>query len=262
MSRYYTKTALTIPESNQVFITKHIEKVDQKFKDYPVDKLKQALLVIHKKENLSVFRLCLFSISKALSLHGIAPRWQGLEDACVTDDQLNALTIDAPIIDLFWLALTFPKHKTINKRWQSIFTNGFGLELALSILDRQIHTAKKIRCNLNLTRFEQIGCLHFLTKSQFKTNGDLSTLTFIEAAKKRSRTAYNREIERCDTMLQMSPEIAHKRHMIYLSWLLSEESPTKATKVYKWMTGMNQDRANIARTIKRMEAPSSRMHIM
>jgi len=51
-------------------------------------------------------------------------------------------------MDLYWLSLTFPKHKTLNRRWQGIFTNGFSMDLALSISERQLHTAKKSKVTL------------------------------------------------------------------------------------------------------------------
>ena len=125
-----------------------------------------------------------------------------------------------------------------------------------------MHTAKKIKHNLNLTRFEQIGCIYFLTKAQYKVDNEWSVQMLINTSTIKARTAYNREIERCNGMVQMTPEIARQRHLIYLSWLLAESSPTKAAAIYKWMTGTTQDKANIARTVRKMKVQVARPHVM
>ncbi|PPD44897.1 MAG: hypothetical protein CTY16_11075 [Methylobacter sp.] len=261
MSRYYNKIASTIPEFKQVFVAEKIQTIDDRLKGATPAKLKNTLSNIYKVEDLSKFRLLLFCLSKALSIRGIAPRWQDLEDACVTPEQTEALTVDAPVIDLFWLTQAFPKHKAINQRWQALFTDGFNIELAVSIAERQINTARKVKADLNLTRFQQIGCVHFLSKSEYKTDGKPSTLSIIKASKKRYRNAYNREIARIPTMPQVTVQIARQRALIYQCWLLAEQSPTKAATIFKWMTGTTQDKANIARTVKRMDYPVCRKHV-
>ena len=256
MSKYYSKIALTIPETKDALLPELIDKADERLKDKSITELKRILS--KPTEDLRFFRIRLFCISKALSVHGIAPRWQGLQDACQSPEQCEALLADMPIIDLFWLAHSFPKHKPKNKRWQGLFTNGFSLELALTISSRQITTARKIRDNLVLTRLQQIGCIHFLRKSKFITEGEKSTLSFLKHAEIKSQKACERELERSVTLLQVTDEIAHLRARIYLCWLLADESPTDAAMVYKWMTGLDMDKANLARTIKRMKTPVSR----
>lgn len=261
MSKYYSKIASTIPETKKAYIIEKINKIDVRLKGKSIAAIQKGLSIICQMEDLNNFRISLFCLSKALSNHGIAPRWQDLTNACKTPEQCEALTLDAPIIDLAWLAHTFPKHKTINKRWQKIFSDGFDLELALSIANRQITTARKITKCLGLTTFQQIGCIHFLSKSKYKAAGKQSTQTFIESAKKRSLRAYNREVDRSTTLTQLTDGIARQRALICLCWTLAEESPTKAAIVYKWMTGKAQDKANITRTMKRMTKPVSRKHV-
>lgn len=255
MNVYYSRTELTISKSREVFTTDRINKIDHLMHGKSIEYLKKALLNIHKKEDLVLFRLGLFSISKALTIYGIAPRWQDLEDACNTDEEREALIVDAPLIDLFWLQNTFPNHKTNNKRWGYLFENGFDIDLALAISERQINTARKIENNLNLTRFEQIGCIHFIKKSPYKANNQDSASTFIKKAENRTRTAYNKEIDRCASIPQMTTKIAYNRCIEYLCWLLAENSPTKAAIIYKWRTGATKDKANIARTIVKMKKP-------
>ena len=181
MNKHYNRIALTIPDSRQVFQVVNAEKIDKKIQDWSIISLKKTLKSIHKITDLNKFRLIMLSLSKALSNHGIAPRWQGLQDACITPEQCEALTADAHIIDLFWLSVTFSKHTAINQRWQSIFVNGFDLELAMTIGERQITTAKKVRHDLSLSRFQQIGCIHFLRKSKYQTEGKLSALSLIKS---------------------------------------------------------------------------------
>jgi hypothetical protein len=256
MSKYYSKIALTIPETKDVLLSKSIDAVDTKLKGKSIIELQKILS--KPAEDLRFFRILLFCVSKALSVHGIAPRWQGLQDACQTQEQLKALTADAPVIDLFWLPLSFPKHKTKNQRWQKLFSDGFDLELALSISARQITTARKIRDDLDLTRFQQIGCIHFLRKSKYQTEGEKSALSFLQSAEIRSQNAYKREIKRSATLLQVTSKVASQRALICLCWELAEESPTDTATIYKWMTGLTINKANIARTIKRMKTPVSR----
>ena len=258
MSKYYSKIALTIPETKNALLVGNMAKFDEHLKGKSITEIQKILSLIYEVEDLKKFRTVLFCSSKALSAQGIAPRWQGLQDACKTTEQCEALAADAPVIDLFWLAHSFPKHITKNQRWQKLFTDGFDLELALSISARQITTARKIRDNLALTRLQQIGCIHFLRKSKFVTEGGKSTLSFLKSSEIKSQRAYEREIERSSTLLQVTDEIAHQRALIYLCWLLADGSPTDAAMVYKWMTGVDMNKANLARTIKRMKTPVSR----
>jgi hypothetical protein len=265
MSKYFTRQPLTIPQSRNVFLLESgqvkTQKIDDHIKGDSIEKLQLRLKRANEVDTLLKFRLYVFGISKALSNRGIAPRWQGLDKACKTDDQHTALIEDAPIIDAYWLALTFPKHKSINQRWQSLFTNGFDMELAVSISERRITEARKVRHDLNLSRLQQIGCIHFLRKSKFKTEGKLSALSQLESAKSGSQTKQEREIRRSDTTYQVTPKIAAYRALIWECYILADKSPTDTAKVYKWMTGIDTNRANVARTIKRIKEPVARKHV-
>ncbi len=265
MVKYFKKRPLTIPSASEVFLLNRgqeiVESIDGKLNSLSVEQLKTMLSKVSSIKELNKFRLALFSASKALSNHGIAPRWQGLKAACETDEQYEALTEDAPIIDLYWLSVTFPKHKTINQRWQSIFTSGFDIELALGIGERQITTSKKIRQELNLSRFQQVGCIHFLGRNKDSVAGQLSAQSFLKSTQERAQTRQEREIKRSDTVYQVTEKIAAYRALIYKSWLLADKSPTNAAKVYKWMTGLETNRGNVARTVKRMTETVSRSRV-
>jgi hypothetical protein len=265
MSRYFSKVALTIPCARKVFLSEsglaNVILIDGKIKGWSIEKLRSKLEDAHSVKDLSKFRIIIFCLSKALTNHGVAPRWQELENACKTEDQKTALIVDAPIIDAYWLALTFPKHKMINQRWQSIFTNGFDMELALSIGERQITTAKKIRHDLKLSRFQQIGRLTFLRKAKYPVEGKLSALSHLQSAQKRSQVHHERELRRSDTVYQITPKIAAYRALVWECYVLADKSPTNAAKIYKWMTGVNMDRGRVARTIKRIQASVVRKHV-
>lgn len=265
MSRYYSKIALTIPHSREVFLLNHGEKstsdIDNKIKGLSVEKLKEALKKAHQLKTLNDYRLFVFSVSKTLSDRGIAPRWQGLQKSAESEDQHAALIEDAAIIDLYWLSSTFPKHTTRNQRWQSLFKDGFTLGLALCVSERQMTTAKKIRHELNLSRFQQLGCIHFITKTKYPVYGKPSALSFLKSAKKRSETIYKREMRRAVTMPQINEEVARKRALVYICWMLAEQSPTNAAKLYGWMGDSKTDKATMARTIKRIMEPVSRLHV-
>jgi hypothetical protein len=264
-SAYYIKPAITIPVSRKVFLSESGlligKEIDEKIKDWTIARLRTKLEEIYSLSDLDKFRVLLFSISKALSNHGIAPRWQGLEPACKTEDQLSALVEDSAIIDLFWLSITFPKHQAVNQRWQSMFTNGFGLELATCIGERQMNPCKKIRHELKLSRFQQIGCLTFLRKAKYPVEGKSSALSHLETAQKRSQTHHERELRRSDTVYQVTPKVAAYRALIWECYVLADSSPTNAAKVYKWQTGKNIDKANIARTIKRIKLSVCRKRV-
>lgn len=261
MNRYYNKVALKIPSAREVFLSERQQEItialDDRFKRHTVDQLRLILKGklcrrLSSAKQLTLFRLTLFSISKALSNYGIAPRWQGLRAACIYEDQRAALAEDAPIMDVYWLALEFPKHKTINQRWQSIFINGFDIELAISIGERQLNTEKKIKA-MNLSRVQQLGCIHFIKKAKTLMNGKLPALSFIKASNKRAESALRREVERSLTVKQIKPEDAQQRALIKQCWFLSEQSPTGAARIYTWMTGAKMDKGRIYRAIQKMK---------
>lgn len=263
MAKFYVKPALTIPSASEVFLSNDgqskTETIDSKLKDLSIEQLRSKLIKAQSITNLNNFRLAVFSISKALSNYGIAPRWQGIEGAYKAGGQSEALAEDAPIIDLYWLSVTFPKHEATNQRWQSIFTNGFDISLALGIGERKQTTAKKTRYELKLSRFQQIGCIHFIGKSPYPTTaGQLSALSFLTSTQKRGQAKQDREAKRSETVYQVTANIAAYRALVYKSWLLANKSPTNAAKVYKWMTGLETNRGNVARTIKRISEPASR----
>lgn len=256
MSRYYTKPTSTLPSSRAVFFPDKrrdaMAELDARFNTLSPDDLSKKLQAVQRIPKLDHFRLYLFGLSRALSNHGIAPRWQGLLAACGSDEQDKALRTDAHLIDLYWLSLNFPKHKAPNKRWRAIFEHGFDLELGLSIGERQLHTARKTAQELDLSPFQQIGCIHFCRRS---TNDKLIS------AKKRSETTFKREKARAAAIPQIKEETAHYRAQIQQCWLLADESPTKAATIHRWMTGRKTDRATIKRTVKRMNKPVSRTQV-
>lgn len=258
MSRYYTKKQLSVPTSRLTFnpetIDATISKFDDRFKGRSPDELKKMFEKLYQVSTLEKFRLSVFGVSKILSDKGIAPRWQGILEAGVTNDQEAAIKADTHLYDLYWLSVTFPKHKTINKRWQSIFTHGFDFELALSIGERQIHTARKVQHELNLSTHQQLGCIHFYRQ------GRGSPKERLRAAEERAKTAYNREIRRIASTPQLSEEIAEERAFISQCWLLGDESPTRAAEIYKWMSGKDKDKSTIKRTAEKMKRPVSRPH--
>ncbi len=262
--KFYTRKKALIPSSRQVFNpddpnkARLLAKIEAKLVGFKPDKLKQALDIIcakSEKSDQKDFRLLVFAISKALSNHGIAPRWQGLYAACLTLEQEKAIRQDAPLMDLYWLSLTFPKHKTLNRRWQGIFTNGFSMDLALSISERQLNTAKKVESHLDLSIYQQLGCIHFYKQ------GEVSVKTLLKKAKEKSNTALKREQKRSTYTPQITPEIAKERGLVFQCWLLSEKSATRAAVIYQWMTGNKKDRANITRTIENMKLPVRRTHV-
>ncbi|WP_432745405.1 hypothetical protein ABXJ76_06780 [Methylobacter sp. G7] len=266
MSRHYSKVALTIPSAREVFLSPvsvlNIARIDMAIKNFPIEKLRSKLAEAHiLLTDLNKFRVFVFCTSKALSNYGIAPRWQNLQNACKTEKQQSALVEDEPIIDAYWLALTFPKHKTINQRWQSIFTDGFGMELAVSIGERQITTAKKIRHDFELSRFQQIGCLNFLRKAKYPVEGKLSAMSLLQSAQKSSQVRHERELRRSDTVYQVTPKVATYRALIWECYMLAEKSPTNAARIYKWMTGVETNRANVNRTIKRINETVARRRV-
>jgi len=226
--------------------------IDEKFGQLPPSDLAEKLQAIHRAPKLDAFRLFIFGASKALSNHGIAPRWQGLWGACDTDEQVKALRADAHLIDLYWLSITFPKHRPPNKRWRALFERGFDLELALSIGERQLHTTRKTAQELDLSPFQQLGCIHFCQQAAKRK---------IAPTYDRAETAFKREIARAATIPQITEETARYRAQIWQCWLLADESPTKTAMIYKWMTGCNTDRATVKRTIDRMTSPVSRRQV-
>jgi len=259
--KFYTRKKALIPHSRQVFDPDDPNKacllanIEAQLVGFTPDKLKKALDIICAKSDQKYFRLLVFAISKALSNHGIAPRWQGLYAACLTAEQEQAIRQDAPLMDLYWLSLTFPKHKTLNRRWQGIFTNGFSMDLALSISERQLNTAKKVESHLDLSIYQQLGCIHFYRQ------GEVSVKTLLKKAKEKSNTALKREQKRSTYTPQITPEIAKERGLVFQCWLLSEKSATRAAVIYQWMTGNKKDRANIVRTIENMKLPVRRTHV-
>jgi hypothetical protein len=256
VSKYYNRTASTLPGSRAVFSPDTRQNVmaaiDERFGQLSLSDLTAKVQAIHKTPELDRFRLFMFGASKALSNHGIAPRWQGLWDACDTDEQIKALRADAHLIDSYWLSITFPKHKTPNKRWRAIFEYGFDLELALGIGERQLHTARKTAHELDLSPFQQLGCIHFCQQA---------TKHKIASTHNRAETAFRREISRAATLPQITEETARYRSQIWQCWLLADESPTRAAMIYKWMTGRHTDRATVKRTIGRMSYPVSRRQV-
>lgn len=207
------------------------------------ERIQSELSVKLAERNLTAtkFQALLFAVSAVLSDRGIAPQWQNLADLCSTKEQYKVLDGLKPLIDLYWLSVAYPKHKTKNKRWQSLFANGFTFELANSIVKRQLHWARKT-LELDTTVFQQLGCLRFVRSDARKKRA---------AARKKWETAYKKALNEFKKGRHMTAEeFAEQRAYIRICYELAEGSPTNAAILIKQMTGKTIDKANINRTAK------------